>query len=299
MKKLYSLLFLCFIMGMVQAQIQEPVKFKTELKTVSDTEVEIIFTGMVDDGWHVYSTELGDGGPISATFNVDNKSGIEVMGKLKPVGKEIAVFDKLFEMDVRYFENMAQFVQKLKLTGGKYTIEGYLEYGACNDENCLPPTEVPFKYSGEAKKKAVAATSAELLKVEEKNEKLVDTMTVVGAAVIGGADAPTTISVADKTALWKSVTEELKAFGEVHSQKDMSWIYIFVTGFLGGLLALFTPCVWPIIPMTVSFFLKRSKDKKRDSGCMDLWRFHCGDLCNARIGYYADIWCQRSECFVY
>ena len=157
MKKLFSLLFLCLVMGMVQAQIQEPVKFKTELKTLSGTDAEIVFTAVIDKGWHVYSTDLGDGGPISATFNVDSKSGVEVVGKLKPVGKEIAVFDKLFEMNVRYFENTAQFVQKIKLTGGAYSIEGYMQYGACNDENCLPPTDVPFKFSGESKAKGNAS----------------------------------------------------------------------------------------------------------------------------------------------
>ena len=133
-----------------QAQIQEPVKFKTELKTLSGAEAEIVFTGTIDAGWHVYSTDLGDGGPISATFNVEKMSGAEVVGKLTPRGKEVSDFDKLFEMKVRYFEKTAQFIQKIKFTGSDYSIEGYLEYGACNDENCLPPTQVPFKFSGKA-----------------------------------------------------------------------------------------------------------------------------------------------------
>ena len=137
MKKLFSFLLLNFVVYVLQAQIQDPVKFKTELKSLSDTEAEIVFTATIDKGWHVYSTELGDGGPISATFNVDSKSGIEPVGKLKPVGKEIAAFDKLFEMKVRYFENTAKFIQKVKFTGGAYAIDGYLEYGACNDESCL------------------------------------------------------------------------------------------------------------------------------------------------------------------
>ena len=157
MKKLFSFLLLSFVAYVLQAQIQDPVKFKTELKSLSDTEAEIVFTATIDKGWHVYSTELGDGGPISATFNVDSKSGIEPVGKLKPVGKEIATFDKLFEMKVRYFENTAKFIQKVKFTGGAYAIEGYLEYGACNDESCLPPTQVPFKFAGEAKGYTVAA----------------------------------------------------------------------------------------------------------------------------------------------
>ena len=222
----------------------------------------------------MYSTDLGDGGPISATFNVESISGAELVGKLKPVGKEVAAFDKLFEMKVRYFENTAQFVQKLKLTGGEYKVEGFLEYGACNDENCLPPTQVPFKFSGKAEGTAVngpaADKAADAGNVEL--EKSSDTAQTAAMAVIGGAESDTGNVAGDGTTdLWKPVIDELQALGETVSQEDMSWIYIFITGFVGGLLALFTPCVWPIIPMTVSFFLKRSKDKKK--GIRDAWTY--------------------------
>lgn len=272
MKKLLFPLFLLLFAVAVQAQIQDPVKFKSELKTLAADEAEVVFTATIDKGWHVYSTDLGDGGPISATFNVEKISGAEVVGKLKPVGKEISTFDKLFEMKVRYFENTAQFVQKLKLTGGAYQLEGYLEYGACNDENCLPPTQVPFQFSGRAegaaKEAAAATTETKAEKQSAEQETAADTASV---AAIGGADGPTEINVTDKVDLWKPVINELQSLGETTSQEDMSWIYIFITGFAGGLLALFTPCVWPIIPMTVSFFLKRSKDKKK--GIRDAWTY--------------------------
>ena len=279
MKKLFSFLLLNFVVYVLQAQIQDPVKFKTELKSLSDTEAEIVFTAAIDKGWHVYSTELGDGGPISATFNVDKTSGIELLGKLKPVGKEVATFDKLFEMKVRYFENTAKFIQKVKLTGGAYEIEGYLEYGACDDESCLPPTEVPFKFSGVAKTANAAAAKAEQpekKEVEKKEEAAPvvskDTVAMMELVPATTTDASTGIQPAVASGeLWKPVISELQALGEEHTQGDMSWIYIFVTGFLGGLLALFTPCVWPIIPMTVSFFLKRSKDKKK--GIRDAWTY--------------------------
>ena len=273
-KSIFSILLLLFAV-VVQAQIQEPVKFKSELKTLQAGEAEVVFTGTIDKGWHVYSTDLGDGGPISATFNVESISGAELVGKLKPVGKEVAAFDKLFEMKVRYFENTAQFVQKLKLTGGEYKVEGFLEYGACNDENCLPPTQVPFKFSGKAEGTTVngpaADKAADAGNVEL--EKSSDTAQTAAMAVIGGAESNTGINVAGDgtTDLWKPVIDELQALGETVSQEDMSWIYIFITGFVGGLLALFTPCVWPIIPMTVSFFLKRSKDKKK--GIRDAWTY--------------------------
>ena len=273
-KSIFSILLLLFAV-VVQAQIQEPVKFKSELKTLQAGEAEVVFTGTIDKGWHVYSTDLGDGGPISATFNVESISGAELVGKLKPVGKEVVAFDKLFEMKVRYFENTAQFVQKLKLTGGEYKVEGFLEYGACNDENCLPPTQVPFKFSGKAEGTTVNGPAADKAADAGNVEldKSSDTAQTAAMAVIGGAESNTGINVAGDgtTDLWKPVIDELQALGETVSQEDMSWIYIFITGFVGGLLALFTPCVWPIIPMTVSFFLKRSKDKKK--GIRDAWTY--------------------------
>ena len=280
MRKILSICLL-LIAVVAQAQIQEPVKFKSELKTLAAGEAEIVITATIDKGWHVYSTDLGDGGPISATFNVEKISGATVVGKLQPKGKEIASYDKLFEMNVRYFESTAQFIQKLKLTGGDYKIEGFLEFGACNDENCLPPTQVEFNFSGkaEAAKGAAVTTPAEKVTVPAEDTKpetqpASQTETPADTAstgIIGGADGPTDINVAGNIDLWKPVINDLQSYGETTSQEDMSWFYIFITGFLGGLLALFTPCVWPIIPMTVSFFLKRSKDKKK--GIRDAWTY--------------------------
>lgn len=252
------------------AQIQEPVKFKTELKTISDTEAQIVFTGNIDAGWHVYSTDLPSGGPISATFNVEKIQGAELMGKLTPQGKEIENFDKVFEMKLRYFENTATFVQKFKITDASYQIEGYLEYGACNDENCLPPTEVPFSFSGKGNAAtatvATSETKAETVNQPAAENSVAETTTIDSAATVALSDNET--SVQD---YWTPVIKELNSYGETTSQQDRSWIYIFFAGFIGGLLALFTPCVWPIIPMTVSFFLKRSKDKKK--GIRDAWTY--------------------------
>ena len=256
MKKSLVLSLLLMLIGLMPAvaQIQDPVQFKSEWKSLSDTEAQIVFTADIDAGWHVYSTDLGNGGPISATFNTDKMEGLELDGKLMPQGKEVENFDKLFEMKVRYFENKATFVQKLKITGETYYIEGYLEYGACNDENCLPPTEVSFKYSG---KGTTGATTNKGTPVEETSA---DVATETSIAKVGTSD------------YWKPVIDQLNAFGEETAQTtNQSWIYIFFAGFIGGLLALFTPCVWPIIPMTVSFFLKRSKDKKK--GIRDAWTY--------------------------
>lgn len=272
MKKKFLLSCLLIIMAWLPsfAQIQEPVKFKTELKTISDTEAQIVFTGNIDAGWHVYSTDIPSGGPISATFNVEKIQGAELMGKLTPQGKEIENFDKVFEMKLRYFENTATFVQKFKITDASYQIEGYLEYGACNDENCLPPTEVPFSFSGKGNA-ATATVATSETKAETVNQPAAENSVAETTAI----DSATTVALSDNETsvqdYWTPVIKELNSYGETTSQQDRSWIYIFFAGFIGGLLALFTPCVWPIIPMTVSFFLKRSKDKKK--GIRDAWTY--------------------------
>ena len=253
-KHFISWLVMALLCLPVFAQIQEPVKL------LSANEAEIIFSGAVENGWHIYSTDLPEGGPISATFNVDKIEGAEVAGKLMPRGNEIEKMDPIFEMKVRYFEKQATFVQKIKLTGGDYKIVGYLEYGACNDENCLPPTSVDFAFTGKAAGNASAA--AETATTETvTTEVATDSMQTAAATV-------TPTGTAD---YWAPVIKELGSYGENINNESHTWIYIFFTGMLGGLLALFTPCVWPIIPMTVSFFLKRTKDKKK--GIRDAWTY--------------------------
>lgn len=246
------------------AQMQDPVQFKTEWKELSATEAEIVFTGTIDAGWHVYSTGLEDGGPTSATFNVDEIKGAELVGKLTPGAGEVENMDPIFSMQVRYFEGNARFTQKVRLTGGDYVVKGYLEYGACNDQNCLPPTAVEFSFSGKAQQSAQTPaqqkTPAPVAGTKEDTVAVAADHTVSAPAQLEGTSD-----------YWKPVVKELSEFGETQQQDTHSWVYIFFAGFIGGLLALFTPCVWPIIPMTVSFFLKRSKDKKK--GIRDAWTY--------------------------
>ena len=271
------LLFVTFALQAV-AQMQEPIHFKSELKKKSATEAEIVFTATIDDGWHVYSTELPDGGPISATFNVDKMEGVELVGKLTPVGKEEDKFDQMFQMQVRFFEHNAQFVQKIKITGATYSIEGYLQYGACNDQNCLPPTSVEFSYSGKGDPNVAATAKTpeskkdEAVAATETTEEAENTAEVEAADATAGNDSiAATTAVSAGSDLWTPVIDELNAYDNHTDSSNSSWIYIFFAGFLGGLVALFTPCVWPIIPMTVSFFLKRTKDKKK--GIRDAWTY--------------------------
>ena len=260
MKKLLSIIGLLLVTLSLQAQILDPVSFKTEFNKVSDDVAEIVFTAKIDPGWHIYSTDLGDGGPISASFNIDKITGAHVDGKLLPVGNEQAVYDKLFGMDVRYFEKEAKFVQRIRLDGGTYRIEGYLEYAACNDQNCLPPSEESFMFTGTADIAAAEGEATEdEAEDEEKEESSAENEETTESSV-ADSQSPT---IGGQSSWWQPVISELRAFGESAGTVDRSWLYIFFTGFIGGLLALFTPCVWPIIPMTVSFFLKRSKDKKK------------------------------------
>ena len=271
MKKAMTLVLVMFVSILANAQMLEPVKFTSQLKTNNTAEGEIVFSGKIDQGWHVYSTGLGADGPISATFNKVKLDGVELVGKLQARGKEISSFDKLFEMNLRYFENSVQFVQKVKFTKPTYTIDAYLEYGACNDQNCLPPTSVEIKASG--KSPAVAGNKPEAKKEETtkapdetttpalpKADTLTAAQTDTAAVPVA---TPADLTSNEKADLWQPVIKQLQQFGGNSDIANHSLFYIFLMGIVGGLLALVMPCIWPIIPMTVSFFLKQSKDDKK------------------------------------
>ena len=266
MKRIKNMLLIS-LLAMVaitaSAQMQDPVHFSVQQKQVSPTEVQVIFTGKIDAGWHVYSTGLPADGPISATLTTEASEGAKADGKLKAQGKEISNYDKLFDMNLRYFENNVTFVQKYKVTGKTYHIKGYLEYGACNDQNCMPPTQVEFDYKGEGPKDAPEAqeekkSDDENAAGEEEGEKVGE-----NADSLAAAAAVIPLDSTEVDGLWKPVIKELQAFNGGSATQNRSLLYIFLMGILGGLVALFTPCVWPIIPMTVSFFLKRAKDDKK------------------------------------
>ena len=239
------------------AQMEDPVKFTAEIKTGKTAEAEIVFSGRIEAGWHIYSTNLGSNGPTEASFHVNKADGIELVGKLMPRGNEKSHFDAMFGMNVRYFEGTAQFVQKIRFTKPTYTIDAYLEYGVCSDENCLPPGEVALKKSGKSPAVA-AATEPAAAEVAEAAAPVVADSTMVPA---DSAVAPVTAST--ETLWWQPVTEQLEALDSEANIANHSLWYIFIVGFIGGLLALVMPCIWPIIPMTISFFLKRAKDDRR------------------------------------
>ena len=273
---LFTLLF-----SLVALAQQKPVRMSVQQKQTSPTEVEVVFTAKIDQGWHVYSTNLPADGPTSAALHVDKAEGVTPVGKLTPRGKELNVYDKTFEMKLRYFENSVSFVQRYKITAKTYSIKGYLEYGACNDEMCLPPMQEEFNFKGngpasapaaaptaanaETEKTTTAATDvaaddlSALTTMAADTAKKTDVSSVdsVGATVKENADVK-----ADGN-LWQPVIKELSAFNSTKDSTNSSLWSIFFMGVLGGFIALLTPCVWPIIPMTVSFFLKRAKDDRK------------------------------------
>lgn len=258
MRKILSVLLLGLMAVAVQAQMVTPVHFSSQLRELNDGEGEIVFSATIDPGWHVYSTNLGDDGPISATFNPVKMEGVKTVGKLQPRGKEIKQFDKLFDMELRYFEGSVTFVQKVRFVKPDYDIDCYLEYGACNDQSCLPPSTCDLKKQGRVKGMPPTAPTVPSEPVD-KAPVPVPTDSVPADSV--AANVPVA-PVADGD-LWQPVISELRAYGADDSITDHSLLYILLMGFVGGLLAVCMPCIWPIIPMTVSFFLKRAKSDKK------------------------------------
>ena len=264
MKKVMMILWTLMVVLGMHAQMVDPVHFTSELKMGEGTEAEIIFHATIDNGWHVYSTEIGEDGPIEATFNVEKMEGAELVGKLTPKGKVIKKMDKLFNMELKYFEKEATFVQKIRFTKPQYDIDCYLEYGACSDASCLPPSEIALKQKG--KSPAIGNDKGEdrSEKTEVKSEKTEEgsEKSEADSASVTSLTPPSS-PLSNETDLWAPVTEQLRALGTGEELAKQSLLWLLLMGFVAGLLAVCMPCIWPIIPMTVSFFLKRSKNDSK------------------------------------
>ena len=268
MKKTLSVLVLLVASVCAMAQMADPVHFTSKMTMLGGDEAQIEFSAKIDNGWHVYSTGLGNDGPISATFNASKMDGVKTVGGLTHKGKEISQFDNMFGMKLRYFEGSVTFIQKIKFTKPQYSINCYLEYGACNDETCMPPTSVDFIKSGNA---PAVAKDAAADKADNAADNAAATASEEGAtaeegATVSGDSVAASMNVAapdsaTAASLWQPVISDLKAYEAAPT--DSSLLYIFFAGLIGGFLALLTPCVWPIIPMTVSFFLKRNKERSK------------------------------------
>ena len=281
MKKLISSIMLALLALVAQAQILTPVKWKIKLDDKGGApEKEIVFTATADKGWHLYDMNLPEGGPVSTSFTFETLNGAELIGQPVPSVKPTTVYDEQFAMNLRWYPGTVSFIQKLKITDpAKFKVEGEVEFMACNDETCLPPDQIPFSFDKKSihLDPALAANSS-TTEVDKEDATTVqpDTQVVAEDASELNTPDPTaketpattspkaSDSLTDSPNLWSPVIDQLKAFGDsTVSAADTSWLFIFFAGFLGGLIALLTPCVWPMIPMTVSFFLKRTKDRKK------------------------------------
>ena len=282
MKRKNTLLILLMLFFSITAMAQQkPIHASIQQKQVSPTEVEVVFTAKIDQGWHIYSTNLPADGPTSASLHIDKAEGVTPVGKLTARGKELNVYDKTFEMKLRYFENNVSFVQRYKITAKTYIIKGYLEYGACNDEMCLPPMQEEFNFKGNGPASAPAATPSTVNSEAEKTPTAATDVAADGLSALTATTADTAkksdvlpvdtagaikqenAQVNADVNLWQPVIKELSAFNSSKDSTNSSLLAIFLMGILGGFIALLTPCVWPIIPMTVSFFLKRAKDDRK------------------------------------
>ena len=233
------------------AQMFEPVKWKFSTKTIDQSTVELVFSATIDRGWHLYGMKLPDGGPTPTQFVFEGKRGATFEGAVVAKGKLIEEYDKIFEMKLGYYNSSAVFSQKIKFDPERgYKVDGYIKFQSCNDEACING-EAPFKFELKGKKPLAdeQADSTHSLATAQ-----------IDSAAITGATQQT------DTDIFASALDKLDKFnkeaGSTSATKGRSLLWIFLMGMLGGLIALITPCVWPVIPMTVSFFLKRSGENK-------------------------------------
>ena len=232
-------LFYCYHSN---AQIQEPVKWRCHINESG----AVIFQATVEKGWHLYDMDLPEGGPISTSFEFEQISGAELSGKVYTDSKVHSQYEEMFGMTVRWFSENPVFVQKLKITDkAKFQITGRIDYMSCNDENCIPGEE-EFQFTA-----------------KDLSAGLVDDTAHVAPVLNDIKDFEDLKVFKNDADYWKPVIDKLQNFGQDTSTAGKSWLLIFILGFGGGLLALLTPCVWPVIPMTVSFFLKRSKSNRK------------------------------------
>ncbi len=272
MKKIIFLMLMLLPLLHANAQFggAEPVTIE-ESVAVNGAEGTITFNAFIEPGYHMYSTNIPDGGPTPASVTFRVVEGAELVGVLTPGAGAVTEMDPIFEMMLSYFDNSATFTQKVRFLGGKYRLEGTLRYQSCNDGGCFPG-RYDFSITGEAALPKEEAPKAVVkpepkkeapVKVEEPKAEEKPAEAVADTAVVAEQEQPAVSEPAKATfaenELWTPVIDKL----DVEVAEDSSIWLVFILGFGGGLVALLTPCVWPIIPMTVSFFLKRSKQRSQ------------------------------------
>ncbi|MDB5012574.1 MAG: Protein-disulfide reductase [Daejeonella sp.] len=249
MKKLLIIVFL-FLAASAQSQILEPVKWSFSAERVTDKEATLVFKAKIEKGWHVYSQQLVEDGPIPTSFKFTPANFYTLIGKTSEEPRPETAFDKNFNKQISWHENLAIFKQKVKLNKPGVNIEGVLEYMVCNDHQCLPPTEVNFKIPVQA------TIRKEIPEAVAKTSALQDSFQTATPAVL----KDTTLTTKDSTA---STAEQTKITDKPINESSDTLLGIFILGFFGGLAAFFMPCIYPMIPLTVSFFTKKSGTRRK------------------------------------
>lgn len=241
MKRQYSILLILLLATLsLSAQIVTPVKWKTSVKMNDDKHGVVVMQAKIDNGWHMYATELPDGGPVATSVEWSTLIGVKLDGKLTWDNKPVEKHDKSFDMTLKWWEKKVTLSQGFVVTGEEYEIKGTIRYMACDDQQCSAPETEQMSFKGKPDAPADTANTA----LDSATVALGTTQTTNPA---GDTWAPVKVDNGVET-------------GQTGSSS--LWL-IFIACFGGGLLALLTPCVWPIIPMTVSFFLKKSGSRAK------------------------------------
>lgn len=260
LKRTIISLFLLFILS--QAFSQNVISWKFSLQDKGNGEVELVADATIQQGWHMYDSKIPDNGPYPTSLSFDEIKGAEAVGNFQAVGKQATVkFDEVFGMNIGTFDNSAKFAQRLKITDkNNFSISGDVRAQACDDKSCTPPlpNEFSFKSTDLPKTVTVAASAGE---AETPGAVIVPLENLSPDSSVASAPVTATVEV-DKELLWTPVTEELNSFGSQNDGGSSLWS-IFLKGLLWGFAALITPCVWPMIPITVSFFLNRNKKVRK------------------------------------
>lgn len=265
MRKVLLLLSISIIFFSSSFAQDMPTSWTSKLLDKGNGEVELTFNFKIDPTWHLYDIHIPDGGPMPTSLSIDKVQGAEKVGDFKSVNSKLKKsYDEIFEMEVGYYETEVTFVQRFKITDkNAFSIEGDLRSQVCSevDGQCIPiKIDLDFKTKDLPNTLVLASNATKVDAVEEPKKEDV-------AAVDQPVDSITQVSETQvptkgESGIWAPVVEELRAYGAEGDVSTESILFIFISGFLWGFVALVTPCVWPMIPMTVSFFLKRNKKDK-------------------------------------
>lgn len=248
LKALFSLILLSAVAFVATAQIQSPVKWSAKIEMASETEGQVEFTAEVGDGWHMYSTDIPTGGPTPTSFDFRKIEGAELIGAVVPSVDPTKVMDEMFNLELGYWEGVVNFTQNFRLAEGSKgcRFDIVVQAMACNNQSCSRPEKTPFELSYQPEAIAEEVVAVDSMVVSDAKKE-----------VANDSNSSVVSSLTSNAQWWQPV--------DVVTDTDVSasWWYIFIWGFVGGFLALLTPCVWPMIPLTVSFFLKKNTSRRR------------------------------------